>query len=570
MFRRPVVDEHDFYNGQYVDSDGDPVDIRIEITLVGLSDEAELKFRHHMRRWNDANLQYCDEPGGDAENADAEPQEVAPENADQDETCWSLPVVFLGRYNRSEDDFEGGTFFAHPVKEMDEDDETKGKLGAELTWFGRDEKRLCGFVFLRTLRTGSRALSFQRGSLLDTLLRLGGDGFEGLWEETLAKIRDLDPAVGEIPQLEAIQEAIRDRINRFIPLSPDEATAFFASELTRTHLRETVRFFAASEKSGHLLPFNRLGTGAINMLVFALLTFIAELKGEGAAIFAMEEPEIALPPHTQRRVTRFARDKMGQAIVTSHSPYVIEQFDPSEIVILERGEAGSLSGHPIDTESIKSKSIKSERRQFAEAVLARAVLVVEGGTELAVFPALADALERFKGPETYVHPDLAGLSFFDANGDTEVPRFGPIFRALGKQSFALQDKQKKAQTESAQENLKAYDKCWESDYEKIEDALVSEIPIPVLREFLEAAIDWPDYPDEPKYEASLDDGQVEVLARKILWARKGSAHAYGARLIGFCGSESDLPSSLTMILTEIQSRMAPSVPGGEQMELKEE
>jgi putative ATP-dependent endonuclease of OLD family len=75
-----------------------------------------------------------------------------------------------------------------------------------------------------------------------------------------------------------------------------------------------------------LLPFQRLSTGSINLLVFALLTFIAELKNEQSVIFAMEEPEIATVPHTQRRVTRFVLGDMGQSIVTSHSPYVIEQF----------------------------------------------------------------------------------------------------------------------------------------------------------------------------------------------------------------------------------------------------
>ena len=53
-------------------------------------------------------------------------------------------------------------------------------------------------------------------------------------------------------------------------------------------------------------------------------------------IFAMEEPEIALSPHTQRRVSRFVLAEMGQAIMTSHSPYVIEQFEPKDIVILDR------------------------------------------------------------------------------------------------------------------------------------------------------------------------------------------------------------------------------------------
>ncbi|MGH1552288.1 AAA family ATPase [Streptomyces sp. L7] len=59
-------------------------------------------------------------------------------------------------------------------------------------------------------------------------------------------------------------------------------------------------------------------------------------------IFAMEEPEIALPPHAQRRLVDFVVKRMGQVIVTSHSPYVIEKFEPSRIVVMEPG----LRGHP--------------------------------------------------------------------------------------------------------------------------------------------------------------------------------------------------------------------------------
>ncbi len=79
---------------------------------------------------------------------------------------------------------------------------------------------------------------------------------------------------------------------------------FFASDLTRENLREVIQFFVRSKGSEYAVPFHRLGTGSINTLVFALLTHIADLRGNDSVIFAMEEPEIALPPHSQRRLTR--------------------------------------------------------------------------------------------------------------------------------------------------------------------------------------------------------------------------------------------------------------------------
>ncbi|WP_413770422.1 ATP-dependent nuclease, partial [Vibrio vulnificus] len=76
------------------------------------------------------------------------------------------------------------------------------------------------------------------------------------------------------------------------------------------------------------VPFQHVGTGTLNTLVLALLSFIAEVKKDNV-IFAMEEPEIALPPHTQRRISKYLLEETTQCFVTSHSPYVIERFDPS-------------------------------------------------------------------------------------------------------------------------------------------------------------------------------------------------------------------------------------------------
>ena len=72
-----------------------------------------------------------------------------------------------------------------------------------------------------------------------------------MWRDTLARfLQALDPAIGEIEQLRQIRAEIRARMGRFVNLAVgDDATAFFASELTREHLREVVRLFIAAEPS---------------------------------------------------------------------------------------------------------------------------------------------------------------------------------------------------------------------------------------------------------------------------------------------------------------------------------
>jgi putative ATP-dependent endonuclease of the OLD family len=546
LSRRPVVNEHDFYKSQYLGGDGAPLEIRLEASLLDLSEEAEHRFHNHLRRWNDVKGGFADE------------EQAGPEAGDAAGTCWALPVVFIGRYDPGEDDFIGNTFLAHPQGAVEQDAEVEARLGAGLRIFTREHKRLCGFLFLRTLRTGSRALSLQRGSLLDTSLRIGGASLDKMWQDTLERLRDLAPPIGDIGQLKQIRDEVQARTAQFVNLASEgDATAFFASELTREHLREVVRFFVASEQSNDLVPFQRQGTGAINMLVFALLTFIAELKEKHSVIFAMEEPEIALPPHTQRRVVRFVLREMGQTIVTSHSPYIIEQFEPEQIVMLSRGDGGSLSGKPIDTQGIKTKAFKTERRQFAEAVLSRAVLVVEGSTEAAIFLAASTVLEDARGSNKYTHFDLAGVTVFNAGSDGAVPRYGPIFKALGKVTFGLYDKLAAPLTADAAAKLADYTHHWQSPHKGIENLLVEEMPAAALRRFLEGVKHRPDYPGHPKPDAAMNDAEIKKLARKVLKDRKGEAHGYAALLIAECQAEADLPATICAILDKIQETLAP-------------
>lgn len=547
LYRRPVINEHDFYESRYLGVDGAPVEIRIEAILLDISEEAHRRFHNHLRRWNDNEGSFADGPDG------------GPEAGDADGCCWALPVVFIGRYDPAEDDFIGNTFLAHPKNAVEIPEDEEDKLGAGLRVFSRDHKRLCGFLFLRTLRTGSRALSLQRGSLLDTILRIGGGGLDKMWQDTLERLHGLAPSIGDIDQLKQIRAEVETRMGQFVGLSHGEnATAFFASDLTRENLREVVRFFVASEQSGHLVPFQRLGTGAINMLVFALLTFIAELKEKQSVIFAMEEPEIALPPHTQRRVVRFALTEMGQTIITSHSPYVIEQFEPEQIVMLKRDAGGALSGKPIDTQGIKIKTFKTERRQFAEAVLARAVLVVEGSTEAALFPEASTVLERTRGSEKYTHFDLAGVTLFDAGGDGSVPRFGPIFKALNKVAFGFFDKPAAPLSADVQTKLADYATHWESSHKGIENLLAEEMQPATLRRFLEDVKDRSDYPaNRQKPAAAMTDNQIKELARDVLKDRKGDSYGYAALLIAACGTEDELPATIRTILDEIQRTLAP-------------
>lgn len=106
MFRRPVIDEYDFYGARYQPVEGELPEIRLEAVLTDLSPEAERHFGPHLRRWSPKSNDFADLEAGLLAEADA--------------GKWCLPVVFVGRFDPQEDDFFGGTYFAHPESVPDD------------------------------------------------------------------------------------------------------------------------------------------------------------------------------------------------------------------------------------------------------------------------------------------------------------------------------------------------------------------------------------------------------------------------------------------------------------------
>ena len=529
LSRSSPIDEHDFFERRYLDDGGEPIPIRLEVVLTDLTDEVLIRFRTHLEYWNQTTNELLDET-------------AAPEDVDGDDVVPALRIKFEGIYDIEEDEFSAATYFASPPA----DDETRR------AWVTRAAKRQFGFIYLRALRTGARALSLERGSLLDIILKLKNDDRSAMWEQTLESMEELDPAIHDIPQLKEILEEIDGRVRRFVGLSPeDRAFRLYPSALTRESLRRSITLFGSSERSNTPVPYWRLGSGVVNSMVFSLLTFIAELKSN--VIFAMEEPEIAIPPHTQRRIVQFLRSRMDQSILTTHSPFVLEQFDPENVILLERGGDGIVSGRRIEVTGIRAKTYKgSLRRVLAEAMLGNGVLCVEGVSDAEALYTASAVLESGGDEGTYTPLDLSGVTVVECEGGGGLPSYGRFFSELGLRTYAFYDRQKNDAI--ADEIDDVFDATWEIDQTGIEYLLADETAINVIRAFLEEASEWDDYPRDGRrrerfvYDPDADDDDVRMLCRRVLKSRKGSG--YAQRLVELCSGR-DLPAVLTEALREI-------------------
>lgn len=525
--RFPPIDEFDFYNAQYLAQVGDeeatPIPLRIEAVLVDLSAEIDAKCGGHIEFWHTSEERLL----GPAEVEAANPPHVVP--------CLRLETV--GRYNPEEDEFEAKTFFTHSPD---------APVG-ELTSVPKSIKRLFGFLYLRAIRTGSRALSLERGSLLDIILRTKGVR-TSLWEKTISRLRGLD-IEADAAEIAPVLRSVEKRLSRYISLeSPGNATKLHVSELTREHLRKTMTFFLSlSADQGHV-PFPHAGTGTINTLVLALLSFIADLKPD-TVIFAMEEPEIAVPPHTQRRIANYLLTKTTQAFVTSHSPFVIEKFEPSKTLLLARNDGVVTARKVSDATGLKDNDYKRfSRSGLSECMLGRATIVVEGVTELHAMPIVARRMEE---NDPALQPlDIAGVAFFDADGESNMPKFGKFFKTLGLRTFAFYDLdyKKKRKPEQAQALAENFEINVEHAYKGFEDLVVTEVPVDRLWSFLSGLKATDENGNMAIPDDRPSDDEVRAIAKGALGGNKGAG--WSARLFEECELH-ELPVTVTGFLASV-------------------
>jgi putative ATP-dependent endonuclease of OLD family len=509
LSRRPPVDEHDFFEGRYLapatavaeaDHDGQPhveaagnpladsvpPRIEIEVTITDLSEEQLARFGGRIEWLNTADGTLF--------------VEANPAGIDAAAVVAALRVTFIGQYDPDDDDFTGATYFTRSLTE----DDTP-------TPFRKTDKQHCGFLFLRSLRTGSRALSLEHGSLLDIILRLK-EIRPRLWEGTLDALSTLDVAGDPQMGISGVLESVNASLKKYVPREWGAKPHLRVSSLTREHLRKVITAFIATGSGDHAAPFYRQGTGTINMLVLALLSQIAEDKQN--VIFAMEEVETAIPPYAQKRIVHELRKLSAQSIITSHSPYVLEEFGLDETVILSRSSQGILSQASIALpESVKHKRYRQDfRTKFCEGLLARRVLIAEGDTEAAALPVVARRLSDLN-PATYSSIEGLGITVINAKTETQIADLGRLYAGLGKRVFALCD----LQTAEAQQAIEAeVEQLFMHPEKGIEDLVLKNTTLEAMNRFSQS-LAWP--PHLAAKHAGADVNMIDALMDYFQWSK---------------------------------------------------
>ena len=180
---------------------------------------------------------------------------------------------------------------------------------------------------------------------------------------------------------------------------------------------------------GDGVPLRGLGLGSVRLLVAGLQRHVA---GE-APMILIDELEHGLEPHRIiRLLTELGAKEAApplQAFVTSHSPVAVRELSIDQLHVLRNGPLG----HEV-TWMGRVGDVQGTVRKFAEALLARSVLICEGASEVGFIRGLD--LDR----QATNQPSLTalGVALVDGGGDTTFAR-ALAFQKMGFRIAVLRD-----------------------------------------------------------------------------------------------------------------------------------
>ena len=112
---------------------------------------------------------------------------------------------------------------------------------------------------------------------------------------------------------------------------------------------------------GPPLAAAQVSDGMLLVLAYLAVLYLPEPP----RVLLVEEPENGIHPKRLRDVLKILRELVKeqahtQVILTTHSPYALDLFEPQEVTLCQRAEDGSISVHRLS----ESKAVREQREVF--------------------------------------------------------------------------------------------------------------------------------------------------------------------------------------------------------------
>jgi putative ATP-dependent endonuclease of OLD family len=244
----------------------------------------------------------------------------------------------------------------------------------------REQMAAFGLRYLSALRAGGADGVEGRASALRTLLAELNLGPERATVTNALQV--LNDALQNSTELGNLRTALAEHLAAVSPSDYRQSDLKFLSaasaddvlKLMELHVNDTGHFRGLAEQSD--------GLNASAALAFF------NLSGLDLNVLAIDEPELHLHPFSQRAVAELLRSSQSQKLISTHSPWLVQRFEPEQIVAFSStGQVRQLTGSPISkVDKLLAQWWTSAR---LEPLTARWVVFVEGNADRIVLEAAA-------------------------------------------------------------------------------------------------------------------------------------------------------------------------------------
>lgn len=172
-------------------------------------------------------------------------------------------------------------------------------------------------------------------------------------------------------------------------------------------------------QDGAFVPLSQQSDGIRQLIAMTLF----DLAEGSANVIAVDEPELHLHPLSQRTVAELLTNSTNQKILVTHSPYIVQKFDPTQVVTVRPdGSAHQIDPAKVTVEDRTQAHWWSPR--MLEALTARVAILVQGVSDRLVVEAAA----RVRG----LSLDRHGVVIFELGGSENFPA---VYKLLGPSGF---------------------------------------------------------------------------------------------------------------------------------------
>ena len=196
------------------------------------------------------------------------------------------------------------------------------------------------------------ALPVAAASSLQTTMHQSGFGLAGALDAIFGV--DMDKASQLLARFRTIFPQVRSI--KLLP-KPSYTMQGEAETASVTHGAPGKGIYFQFNKQGKLVPASQVADGIL--FVLAYLTILS--SENPPRLLLIEEPENGVHPKLLTKVLMILRELIQehpktQVVLTTHSPYVLDQFKPEEVTICRREEDGSVSVHRMnESEEVKKQ-----------------------------------------------------------------------------------------------------------------------------------------------------------------------------------------------------------------------